>query len=265
MTWNDLLLCATALAAGMINSVAGGGTLLTFPALYTALGPRFAKIPGEAGVVANGTSTMALWPGMLGSFGAYFKEFRQAASWVWWLLIPCVLGALIGVLLVTELPPKVFDSLVPWLIFTAATLFAMQPQIARFTGIGKPHSRPSPVRFAGLLFFQLLVSIYGGYFGAGMGILMLAALALMGLPDIHVMNAVKALYGTVINVIASVVFVVRGKVEWRLALPMLVAGVIGGYVGARVARRVNPAIVRRIVVVIGFALAAYYFYKRFHG
>jgi len=270
MTWNDVLLCSTAMAAGMINAVAGGGTLLTFPALYAALGPKFSALLGpergiaEAGVVANATSTMALWPGSLGSFWGYRHEFRLAGAWVWWLLIPCLLGGLIGVLLVIRFP-SVFESLVPWLIFSAAMLFALQPQIARLTGIGLPHAKPSKTRMAGILFFQLLVSIYGGYFGAGAGILMLAALAMMGLPDIHVMNAVKTLYGTVINIMASIVFIVEGKVEWRLAAPMLIFGTIGGYVGARVARRIDPARVRRGVVAIGFALAAYYFYKRFHG
>jgi hypothetical protein len=263
MTWNDFLLCVTALAAGMINAVAGGGTLLTFPALYTALGSRMSM--ADASVVANGTSTMALWPGTLGSFWGYRHEFRQAGNWVWWLLIPCLIGGLIGVLLVTELPPETFDALVPWLIFSAAMLFALQPQIGRWTGIGKRHAPPSATRLAAILFFQLVVSIYGGYFGAGMGILMLAALAMMGLPDIHVMNAVKTLYATTVNIVAAIVFVVRGKVDWRLALPMLIAGTIGGYVGARVARRIDPARVRGAVVAIGFALAAYYFYKRFHG
>jgi uncharacterized protein len=262
MTWNDFLLFVTAAAAGMINAVAGGGTLLTFPALYAALGPRLGM--AEASVVANGTSTMALWPGSLGSFWGYRREFRQAGDWVWWLLIPCWLGGLIGALLATEFPGT-FAALVPWLIFSAAMLFALQPQIARWTGIGKPHAKPSPRRLAAILFFQLLVAIYGGYFGAGAGILMLAALAMMGLPDIHVMNAVKTLYGTAINIMASIVFIVQGKVDWRLAVPMLIAGTIGGYVGARVARRINPARVRKAVVVIGFVLAAYYFYKRFHG
>ena len=231
MTWNDLLLCVTALAAGMINAVAGGGTLLTFPALYAALGPPRMSL-AEASVVANGTSTMALWPGSLGSFWGYRREFAQAGTWVWWLLFPCLLGGLIGALLATEFPGA-FEKLVPWLIFSAAMLFALQPQIARWTGIGKPHPKPSMRRLTAILFFQLLVSIYGGYFGAGAGILMLAALAMMGLPDIHVMNGVKTLYGTTINIMASIVFIVRGMVDWRLAVPMLIAGTIGGYVGAR--------------------------------
>jgi uncharacterized membrane protein YfcA len=263
MTWNDILLCGTALAAGIINAVAGGGTLLTFPALYTALGPRYGT--AEAGVHANGTSTMALWPGSLGSFWAYRREFREAGGWVWRLLLPCAVGGLIGVLLVTELSPKVFDALVPWLIFSAALLFAFQPQIRRLTGIGKKQERPRGFRLAAMLVCQFLVSIYGGYFGAGAGILMLAVLGMMGLSDIHVMNAVKTLYIMVINIMASIVFIIRGKVDWRLAIPMLIAGTIGGYLGAVVARRINPTIVRRAVVVIGFGLAAYYFYKRSHG
>jgi uncharacterized protein len=263
MNWNDIVLCATALAAGMINAVAGGGTLLTFPALYAALGPQYGT--AEAGVHANGTSTMALWPGSLGSFWGYRREFRQAGGWVWRLLLPCAVGGLIGVLLVTELPAKVFDALVPWLIFSAAMLFAFQPHIQRWTGVGHKHEKPHGFRLAAMLVSQFLVSIYGGYFGAGAGILMLAVLGMMGLSDIHVMNAVKTLYIMTINIMASIVFIVRGKVDWRLAIPMLVAGTIGGYLGAVVARRINRTIVRRAVVVIGFALAGFYFYKRFHG
>jgi len=258
MHLSDIFLCLTAAAAGMVNSIAGGGTLLTFPALYAALGPL-----EDAGVMANGTSTVALWPGAVASLWAYRRELGQGQPWMRWLLIPSLLGGLAGVLLVTELPPELFDALVPWLILSAALLFALQPQIGRLTGIGLPHERPSSARMAGILMFQLVVAIYGGYFGAGIGILMLAELALLGLSDIHVMNAWKSLFGGSVNAVAAFVFIVERKVDWRLALPMLVSSSIGGYFGAWAARRTNPTLVRRLIVTIGFCLAAYYFWKRF--
>jgi hypothetical protein len=258
MTLSDVFLCLTAAAAGIVNSIAGGGTLLTFPALYAALGSV-----GDAGVMANGTSTVALWPGAVASLWAYRRELGQGHRWMRWLLIPSLLGGLAGVLLVTLLPPEWFDALVPWLILSAAMLFALQPQIGRWTGIGLPHERPTGARLAGMLAFQFAVAVYGGYFGAGIGILMLAELALLGLSEIHVMNAWKSLLGGSINAVAGLVFIVQRKVDWRLALPMLISSAIGGYFGAWAARRTNPAIVRRLIVAIGFCLAGYYFWKRF--
>jgi uncharacterized membrane protein YfcA len=152
---------------------------------------------------------------------------------------------------------------VPWLILAAALLFALQPQVARWTGIGKPHDAPSGRVAVGVIVFQLAVAIYGGYFGAGMGILMLAALSMLGMNDIHGMNAVKSLLGAVINGTSVVVFAASGKVDWPLAILMGVAAAIGGYLGAHTARRVNKTLVRAVVVALGFALAAYYFYREF--
>lgn len=257
-TWNDLLLCIAAAGAGIVNSIAGGGTLLTFPALYAALGNN-----ANAGVIANGTSTVALWPAAIASMWAYRREVRLAGSWTIWLLIPSLIGGLVGVLLVTRLPAKIFDSLVPWLILSAAVLFAIQPRLMRWTGVGQPHEKPSRVRLASIMGFQFLVAIYGGYFGAGIGILMLAALAMMGLSNIHTMNGLKNLMGAAINLVAGVIFIVYGDVQWRLAAPMLVSSIIGGYFGASIARLTSQKVIRRLIVAIGFCLAAYYFYKRF--
>ena len=150
---------------------------------------------------------------------------------------------------------------VPWLILTAALLFAFQPTIARLTGVGQAHEQPSRRLTAGAIAFQFFVAVYGGYFGAGIGILMLSALAMMGLSDIHRMNAVKTLLAAVINGTSVIVFVATGYVNWPLALAMAVAASIGGYVGARTARRVDRRIVRATVVAIGFSLAGYYFYR----
>ena len=266
MTWNEIVLCAAAVAAGMINSVAGGGTLLTFPALMEVLrlSPSLGVPAGLIGVFANGTSTVALLPGSAVAAWEYRREFREAGLWFAWLLVPSVIGGLAGALLVIQ-SPDWFDRLVPWLILTAAVLFALQPQVSRWIAHNPEHGRPSGLRFVGILLFQLAVALYGGYFGAGIGILMLSALALMGLSDIHRMNGVKNLCATCINGMAAGVFIARGKVEWSLVWPMLISAIVGGFVGSRIARRTNRTIVRRVVVVIGFTLAAYYFYRQFRG
>ena len=271
---NEILLIATAALAGAINSVAGGGTLLTFPALYAAFGAS-SGVGAAAGVLANGTSTVALWPGSLAAAWGYRSDFRRASRWLAWLLAPSIVGGLIGVFLVVK-RPEAFDALVPWLILTAAILFAVQPRIGRWTRRtakadleharqGPADDRPSRRRLVVILVFQFCVSVYGGYFGAGIGILMLAALGLMGLSDIHLMNAVKNLCASCINMMAVVVFILYGQVRWDLALPMLGAAIAGGYAGAHLARRTNPALVRRLIVVIGFSLAAWYFYRRLRG
>jgi len=263
-----ILLCVVAALGGAINSVAGGGTLLTFPALQAALaaaalaGSRVMTV-AEAAVIANATSTVALMPGAVASMWGYREEVRSVRRWAVWLVGPSIVGGSIGAMLVATLPPETFEALVPWLILTAATLFASQPAIARMTGIGKPHATPTTSTMIGVVFFQMLVGIYGGYFGAGIGILMLAALAVMGLADIHAMNGLKNLLGSLINGVASVIFIYEGKVDWPLALMMAVAAIFGGYMGARVARRMDRRIVRAIVVTIGYSLTAYYFAKRY--
>jgi uncharacterized membrane protein YfcA len=257
MLWNDVLLCLTAVVAGVVNSVAGGGTVLTFPALFAVLGSS-----SEAAVIANVTSTVALWPASLSGAWGYRREFSGSRRWLRWLLAPSLIGGALGAWLLVWLPPGVFAILVPWLILTAALLFALQPQITRWTGIGRPHEQPSRAKMAGIAAMQFCVAIYGGYFGAGIGILMLSALALMGLSDIHRMNALKVLLGSAINGVAVAIFVAGGNVAWRYAWPMLVAATLGGYLGAAVARRSDQHVVRRLVVVIGFLLAGYYFYRQ---
>jgi uncharacterized membrane protein YfcA len=250
------VLCLAAAAAGAINAIAGGGTLLTFPALFAALGSS-----AEAAVVANATSTVSLVPGSLAALAGYRHEIRQERRWASLLLVPSLIGGFVGSLLVVLLPSEIFKATVPWLILTAAVLFALQPQIARWTGIGKPHLQ-NPRVMAGAIAFQFLVAVYGGYFGAGIGILMLSALAMMGLDDIHRMNAVKTLLAAVINGTSVIVFAATGIVHWPYALAMAVSASIGGYLGAHAARRVDRTIVRAVVVAIGFTLAGYYFYRQ---
>jgi uncharacterized membrane protein YfcA len=251
------LLACSALAAGVMNALAGGGTLLTFPALLLAL-PA-----GDASqVVANATSTVALVPGSLAGAWGFRREVDAVRHWVRLLALPSLLGGLFGSLLVTRLPPEYFAALVPWLILTATLLFMLQPLITRLFGIGLPHAEPGPLTRNAVVGFQFLVGVYGGYFGAGIGILMLSSLSLMGLGDIHRMNAVKTLLAALMNGVSVFVFVAEDKVEWRYAAVMALAAIAGGYLGAHYGRRLPRAAVRWFVIAIGLGLSAKYFYDR---
>ncbi|HEY1786170.1 MAG TPA: sulfite exporter TauE/SafE family protein [Pirellulales bacterium] len=251
-------LCLSAAAAGAINAIAGGGTLLTFPALFAALGTS-----AGASVVANATSTVALVPASLAAIWGYRRELAPIRRWAWLLAGPSLVGGFIGSTLVIA-QPESFKSAVPWLILTAALLFAVQPLVAHLTGIGGPRVQITWRGVLGAVVLQFLIAIYGGYFGAGIGILMLTSLAVMGLSDIHEMNALKSVLGTIINATSFVVFVANGTVDWPFAGAMALASIGGGYAGARISRRMNRRLVRWIVVGIGFGLASYYFWRQSH-
>ncbi len=262
-------LCLMAALGGGINALAGGGTLLTFPALVAALTAGSLATTGTtlsadaAKVLANGTSTVALFPASLAALWGYRKDFAAYSSWAARLVPSSIVGGTLGAYLLTELSDRTFAVLVPWLILDAASLFALQPLIASKLGIGKPHESPQGSTVIGVVVFQFFVGIYGGYFGAGIGILMLSALAMMGLSDIHAMNGLKSLLGSCINGSAVVWFIVQGNVEWRLAGMMVVAGCLGAFLAAHYGRRLPRTWVRAFVICIGFTLAAYYFYQQF--
>ena len=258
MNWQIALACLAALCAGAVNSVAGGGTLLTFPVLMAVLTPQFGA---HAAVIANQTSTAALIPGIFAAAWGYRGRLVHSRRWLKWLLPPSIVGGLIGGWLVVRYPDQ-FAALVPWLILIAAVLFVLQPQIARWTGIGKAHAEPHGATIAAIIVFQFFVAIYGGYFGAGIGILMLSALGLMGLGDIHVMNGLKNCLAFSLNLMAVGIFITLGNIQWHLSLPMLVASIIGGYMGATMAQKIDRKKVRWIVIAIGFSLATYYFWRQ---
>jgi uncharacterized membrane protein YfcA len=249
-----LILAATALAAGIQNSLAGGGTLYTFPALEYYVGP----------VHANATSTVALVTGSIAGAWGFRSELQHSRKWLWWLVPPCIIGGVIGTWLVMVFPEAVFKALVPWLILTAATLFLLQPLISRWVGAGQPHAEP-PLRVKiGVVLFQFIVAIYGGYFGAGIGILMISSLSLMGLGDIHKVNALKALLAACINIVSVFMWVGGGLVTWKFVPVMAAAAIAGGYFGARVSRRMNKTLLRWLIIAVGFGLSGYYFARQLH-
>jgi uncharacterized membrane protein YfcA len=249
------VLCLSALGAGVVNAVAGGGTLLTFPALLFALGTTHSR-------AANITSTVALVPGSLAGGWGYRRELHGAGPWLRLLWLPSLLGGLVGALLLIVLDPKIFQVVIPWLLLIASLLFLLQPTLTRHLKSSVEGGLPAPGWRTALIAFQFLVAVYGGYFGAGIGVLMLSGLGLMGLGDIHRMNAVKTLLAAVINGVSVVVFLFSGEVHWLYAAAMAAASVLGGYVGAVVGRRLPRALVRWTVILIGLGLALYYFARQ---
>jgi uncharacterized membrane protein YfcA len=244
MIWSLILACASALAAGVVNAIAGGGTLLTFPSLLALLNP----------VAANATSTLALLPGSLSAGLGYRTELREARHHLVVLWPPSLLGGIVGSLLLIRMPERVFTEAIPWLLVGASLLLLLQRPLMAYIG-AHPHAEPRPRTVLAIVCFQFLVGIYGGYFGAGAGIMMLSALAFMGIPDIHQMNAVKSILGATMNGISAVIFALAGVVVWKYAAVMAVAAIFGGYMGARVARRMKEGVVRGIVVTIGLLVA----------
>jgi uncharacterized membrane protein YfcA len=233
--------------------VAGGGTLVSFPALIWL---------GLGSVTANATSTVAIWPGTVGSAWGYRRELGGAEPRFLALIVPSLVGGLAGAILLRCTPTSTFDRLVPYLILFATLLFMAQEPIQRALGSAEGKRHESRRWFAGVLFFQLLVGLYGGYFGAGIGILMLAALSIMGLRDIHEMNSLKVVFGGTVNGIAAAYFIWARMVYWPYVLLMAVAAIAGGYGGAGVARRIGRTAVRRIVIAIGFGMALSLFIKK---
>ena len=247
---HELLAFSAAVVAGAINAVAGGGTLVSFPTLVWL---------GVPSVIANATNAVALLPGSLASYWGYRREVRGIDRRAYALVVPSLIGGIVGAILLYRTPTDVFDRLVPFLILFATILFMAQEPIQRKFNLTPSHLRadasPHAHWLSWVMFFQFLVGVYGGYFGAGIGILMLAALSLMGHSDIHQMNGLKNLLAVCINGIAAVYFVFTNLVSWSDAFVMGAGAVVGGLGGAGVARMLGRTAVRRIVVAIGFAMA----------
>ena len=242
-----VVLALAAFAAGAMNSVAGGGSFLSFPALLLA---------GVAPISANATNNAAMWVGTLGSARGYREEVAEHRALLLPVVCASVAGSLIGALLLLATPPSLFVRIIPWLLLFATILFAASPRPA-------PGANAAPRHAPWQVAAQFAVAIYGGYFGAGMGILMLALLAFSGLPSLNAQNAIKNVLAVAINGIALVPFAIARIVDWRFAVPMALIALLGGYFGARFFRRVPQPLSRALVVVIGAAMTTVFFVKTF--
>ncbi len=249
------LLLAAGAMAGLMNAIAGGGTIVTFPALILA---------GVSSITANATSTIALLPGSLAGVAGYRSSLPAVWKWIRIFTPVSLVGGLLGGVLLTRTPESTFDRLVPFLILFATILFSAQ---AFFVRIFRLEARQvlqaiSPQWLIGAMLFQFAVSVYGGYFGAGIGILMLASLGILGFENIHEMNAVKGMLAIAINVIAAAYFVFSGLVDWPAAIVVAAGGIIGGYSGAHFAQKVKQETVRHWITTVGLLITAVMFYKQ---
>jgi uncharacterized membrane protein YfcA len=243
-----VFLFAAAVLGGALNAVAGGGSFIALPALLWA---------GVPPVAANATNTFALWPGSLASAWAYRREIAGTRRWLLPLGAVSVAGGLGGALLLIRTPDAAFLRLLPWLLLLAAVTFTVGGRLPARLGSGAPVGSVSWGALAG----QLVIATYGGYFGGGMGIMMLAALAVAGMTDIHQMNGLKSALAVAINGVAVAEFVLAGAIVWRPGLVMVAGAIVGGYLGAALARRVDQRHVRATVVAVAWGMTVYFFVR----
>ena len=263
----DIFLVGSSVAAGAINSVAGGGTLVSFPAALAA---------GLPPLVANATNAVAMTPGSLAAAWAYRRFLGDRKHLALLLMLPSAAGAMLGAIVLRYTKPSVFSAIVPWLILGATLVMLLQQvgvhltraaapspasprtgqEAPTVTDAPPPEGTASSRRMALVIFFQFLVGIYGGYFGGAMGIIMLAYLSLLGGMEIHQMNSIKNALAALVNGVASVYFFASGMIDPRAAVLMTVGAIAGGFAGARVARKIQPRVVRWTVIAIGLSLAA---------
>ncbi|HLY67738.1 MAG TPA: sulfite exporter TauE/SafE family protein [Chloroflexota bacterium] len=246
-------LFGVAIVGGVVNAIAGGGTFIVFPSLLLA---------GVPAIQANATNTAALWPGVLFSLFAYRQELSQARYRVLMASLSLA-GGLVGAIVLLRTPPAFFERSVPFLLLVATLLFACNPLLTRRLTRSQTPGVVGPGRFAVVAVVLFLIAVYGGYFGGGIGILILGALGLLGITDFHRMNAMRLLMSCSANATAVVAFSLAGAVAWPEATLMLVGAIAGGYGGARLARRLRAALLRQIVIALGLSMSAYFFYRQF--
>ncbi len=249
-----------ALLAAAVNSVAGGGTLISFPVLIWL---------GLPSVMANATSTVGIWPGSLGSIWGFRRELSRTDRRMRMLVVPCLVGGAAGALLLRATTTATFDALVPFLVLFATVLFALRGTVQawlrrRTTGEeGGEGADPGALRrpAAGIL-ATLAVAVYGGYFGAGMSIMNLSMLGMLGMTDLLEMNALTSLFSLCVNGVAIALFAAAGLVDWPVALAMAAGALLGGYGAAGIARRIGRKTLGRFVIAVGFTVSAIFFARR---
>jgi uncharacterized membrane protein YfcA len=242
-------------AAGVMNAVAGGGTLVTFPTLLFF---------GTAPITANATSTLALLVGTSGSIYGYRRHLPSVKPWLWRFVPVSILGGFIGGLLLTLTRDQTFSMLVPFLILFATILFLAQGLVRKSIGLDRDQPAFGQHHLIwGAIAFQFAVAVYGGYFGAGIGILMLASLGFIGLANIYEMNTLKTLLGSLINLVAALWFICAGLIHWPKAAAMTAGALVGYYLGSHYSQRIPQKRVRQIITAVGFILSAITFYNQF--
>jgi uncharacterized membrane protein YfcA len=247
-------LFAAAFGAGALNSVAGGGQFLTFPMLI------FTGIPV---INANATSSVAVWPGTVAATVGYRRELQEQRHLLNPLGIASIVGGILGAVVLLRTPQGTFARLIPWLLLLATLLLIFgSPIVTRVRKRLGHTGGPSRGGLIAITIVQLLLGIYGGYFGGGMGFVMLAAMAFIGLENMHVMNGLKTALASCINGVAVATFVLAGAVAWPEALVMLAGAILGGYGGAFYARRLDPRLVRRFTIAVACAMTLYFSIRR---
>ena len=250
---HEILLFIAAVLAGIMNSVAGGGSFISFPALI------FTGVPP---IPANATNTVAVWPGSVASVASYRKRLPKSARVMAPLITISIIGGVLGAVLLLHTPQATFMHLVPYLFGIATLLFAFGKRLTQKLGqVVKRTGPPSWPTLVGLTLVQFLIALYGGFFGGGMGILMLAMLEMIHIEDIHAMNGLKALLGSAINGAAVVTFIAAKQVEWPQAILMIVGAVAGGYGGAHFAQKLDPRWVRAAVICVGAGMTVYFLWR----
>jgi len=250
----SIWLAFASLIAGALNAIAGGGSFLSFPALLNL---------GVLPIQANATNTVALWPGQFTSIAAYFEDLKHNLRLVIPLCIAATIGGIAGGLVLLRTEQATFLHLVPWLLLIAALLFAMSTPISRWLQARTRNRKESSSHpsYVPLLLGMIVVCFYIGYFGAGAGFLIISLLAIFGIENINQINALKVVTTTLANGVAVIVFILHRQVLWQHCLIMMATAAGGGYLGARVSRRLDPRFMRALVVCLGFGMAAYFFWR----
>jgi uncharacterized membrane protein YfcA len=248
-----LFLFVAGVLGGALNAVAGGGSFIAFPALM------FSGVPP---ISANATNTVALWVGVTASTGAYRKHLDISRRVMIPLAIASVIGGIVGAFLLLRTPAHTFLRVLPWLMLGATFLFVFGGRLSRGSKSSLAHdASTSAIAIAAI--FELVVAVYGGYFGGGVGIMNLAMLAALGMTDIHAMNALKVVLGGIINAMAVVTFAVAGAVAWRPGILMIAGAIVGGYFGAHYAQKLPQSWIRAFVIAVGTAMTIYFFWKAY--
>jgi uncharacterized membrane protein YfcA len=239
--------------AGTLNALAGGGSFISFPALL------FIGVPP---VQANATNTVALWPGLAASTLAYFKRLDVPARLLVPLLVTSVAGGWAGALLLLKTPQRTFLHFVPWLILSGTLLFAFGNKIRAMAGTSAVVDDLRKISWRAITLsslLELLLAVYGGYFGAGIGFVTLGMLAALGMRDIHAIGAIRTLLAATINAAAVVTFILAGAVLWKHFGVMVAGAMLGGWFGAHFAQKADPQKVRALVIGVGVAMSSYFF------